>query len=868
MKSQDIRKSFLDFFKSKDHTIVPSASLVPENDPTLLFTNAGMNQFKDVFLGTGKRGYKRAADTQKCMRVSGKHNDLEDVGKDTYHHTLFEMLGNWSFGDYYKKEAIGWAWELLTSVWKLPKDKLYATVHHTDDEAMELWGKNTDIDKKHILKFGDKDNFWEMGATGPCGPCSEIHIDRGEAACDKKGVEGHVCAVNSGCARYIELWNLVFIQYNRGDDGKLSPLPARHVDTGMGFERIVSVIQGKKSNYDTDLFAAIIEKTEELCGRKYDGSAGGGTPFRVIADHIRSLVFSMADGVMPSNEGRGYVIRKILRRAIRYGKYLGFDAPFLHKLVDTVVNVMGDAFPETAERKAMVKGLIESEETSFYKTITRGLDKLNEIVGTAKEERGGAISGEAIFMLYDSLGLLDFIQHTAEDEKLTLDMKGFEELMERQKERARASWKGASFNYALIADRAKPTEYLGETQGDAECRIEMLVKENALADSVSGNDEVILITDKTPFYAEKGGQLGDIGVIEKGQSRIVITNARTIEDVTLHYGQVISGEFSAGDQVLLRVDRARKDATARNHTATHLIHKALRNAVGSHAAQAGSLVGPDRLRFDFTHSKALTKDEIEKIENEVNKIVLANLPVTKTKMSKDEAVKSGAVAIFEEKYGDVVRVVEVEGYSKELCGGTHVNRTGDIGLVKIVGESSISAGTRRIEAVTGLNSLEGYREYYYKAKELASLLNTDDEKLKDRLAQVLETLKQKDREISELKKQMASAGADDLLKKAKTVKGISVIVEQVTMDADSMKTVADRFRESVKDGIIVLSAKQDTGSVVNVVAVTASVTVKVKAGEIAKEMAKIMEGGGGGRPDFAQSGGKNPSKMDEALKKA
>ncbi len=865
MMSHELRESFLEFFKSRGHAVVPGASLVPDNDPTLLFTNAGMNQFKDVFLGTGQRPYKRAADTQKCMRVSGKHNDLEDVGKDSYHHTLFEMLGNWSFGDYYKKEAISWAWELLTKVWKLPQDKLYATVHHTDDEAAQIWASETDIGKDRILKFGDKDNFWEMGATGPCGPCSEIHIDRGENACDKKNDKAHRCGVNAGCARYIELWNLVFIQYNRGEDGSLSPLPSRHVDTGMGFERILSVVQGKHSNYDTDLFTPIIARIEELSGKNY---ATNGVPMRVIADHIRSLAFSMADGVMPSNEGRGYVIRKILRRAIRYGKYLGFDGPFLNKIVDTVVSVMGGAFPELTGRRDMVKNLILSEEESFFKTLNRGIEKLNALVDEAKAKKTMAISGDDMFMLYDSLGLpVDFIKYTAEDEKIALDVKRFEELMEAQKERARASWKGASFDYALIADKVRPTEYTGEDTYESEEPVALLVKNGAIASDANPNDDVIVITARTPFYAEKGGQAGDIGVLEKGEARLAVTNTRAVEDVTLHYGRVVSGTFKTGDRVLMRVDRERKTATARNHTATHLIHKALKAVVGPHAAQAGSLVGPDRLRFDFTHSHPLTRDQIEKIENEANRAVLANLPVRKTRMSKDEAVKSGAVAIFEEKYGDVVRVVEVEGFSKELCGGTHVDRSGDIGLIKIVTETSISAGTRRLEAVTGMNSLEAFRSYFNRVRELASQFAVDDEKVSERIAQLQDTLKTREREIADMKKSMARGGADELIKNRKTVNGTDVVIARVDMDADGMKSAVDAIRQKSKSSVIFLLSV--AGGVVTIVAgVSDDLTAKIKAGNLAKETAKIVGGGGGGRPDFAQAGGKDPSKADEALKVA
>ncbi len=873
MNSNDIRKGFLDFFAGKGHTIVKSASLVPDNDPTLLFTNAGMNQFKDIFLGTGKRDYSRAADTQKCMRVSGKHNDLEDVGKDTYHHTFFEMLGNWSFGDYYKKEAIEWAWELLTQIWKLPKERLYATVHHTDDEAFKIWENNTNIDKNHIIRFGDKDNFWEMGTTGPCGPCSEIHIDQGEGTCNRKHIKDHVCSVNAGCSRYIELWNLVFIQYNRLEDGTLVRLPSCHVDTGMGFERIVSVIQGRHSNYDTDLFMPLIHKIEDMSGSKYNGQTAGtknsDMPVRVIADHIRSLTFAMADGVMPSNEGRGYVIRKILRRAIRYGKYLGFNSPFLFKIVDTVIDIMGNAFPEISEKAGMVKSLILSEEESFFKTLNRGLEKLDEIVSEIKGNNLNKISGEHIFMLYDSLGFpVDFTQNVAEDEGLKVDMERFRELMEEQKERARANWKGEAFEFVALKGIVKPTEYIGEDCFESEEEIQIIVKDNKIVDAASENDNAVIIARRTPFYAEKGGQVGDTGIIKKDQSRFIVNDTRTFNDVTLHFGTVQNGSFKTNERITMKVDKDKKNATARNHTATHLIHKALRHIAGEHAAQAGSLVGPERLRFDFTHPKALTKEEIEKIENEVNEVVLRNIPVKITKMSKGEAVKSGAVAIFEEKYGEVVRVVEVEGYSKELCGGTHVKQSGDIGLIKITADFSISAGTRRLEAFTGLNSLEEYRREFYKIKELSGLLNIDDEKLLPRFRQILDTIKIKDKEIEELKNNLAKSNMDELLKKPVMVGNSQVVITRVDMDSQMMLSIVDEFKKNTETGVIYLIGSPSADKVAITAGVTKTLINKIKAGDLARETAKIVGGGGGGRPDMAQAGGKDPSRIDDAVAKA
>lgn len=867
MTSAELRKSFLDFFASKGHTIVPSASIVPDNDPTLLFTNAGMNQFKDVFLGQGSRTYKRAADTQKCMRVSGKHNDLDDVGKDTYHHTLFEMLGNWSFGDYYKKEAISWAWELITQVWKLPKDKLYATVYKDDDEAFKIWGEVTDISKDHILKFAEKDNFWEMGSTGPCGPCSEIHIDRGEGTCDKQHVPGHVCAVNAGCARYIELWNLVFMQYNREEDGTLKPLPNQHVDTGMGFERVVAVIQNKKSNYDTDLFQPILKKIETLSGKTYNES--DGMPFRVIADHIRSLTFSMADGVMPSNEGRGYVIRKILRRAIRYGRFLGFNGPFLNEIVDTVADTMGHAFPEVNSRRAMVKNLILSEEESFFKTLARGLDRLNELVDKAKTSKTHAISGEDVFMLYDSLGLpLDFIEHTVQDEGLSIDREKFDSLMEQQKERARAHFKSGAFDIGVLKGKTVPTEYTGEEKLKGEGDIQLIASGNAIIDSLSAGTEAVIITDRTPFYGEKGGQVGDTGVIETATARFIVTNTRVFESTMLHYGKLEQGSLKLGETVKLSVDAERRAAIARNHTATHLLHKALREVVGNHAAQAGSLVGPERLRFDFTHSKALSVDEIHAIENRVNHVVLQNRPVSTRLMSKDEAVKSGAVAIFEEKYGETVRVVDVEDYSRELCGGSHVKRTGDIGLIKVIEETSISAGTRRLEAVTGMNSLEEIRRLTMMEHAVSESLNSEASGILERIRTLQETLKTKDKEISELKRQFAAGNLDSLLSEAATIGGTKALIAKVDGDADTLLAMSDTFKTKVPEGVLVLMASPSSGKVAILASVGKTLNGKLKAGDIARECAKIVGGGGGGRPDLAQAGGKDEAKIPEALEKA
>jgi len=864
MKANEVRQTFLDFFKSKGHTIVPSASLIPENDPTLLFTNAGMNQFKDVFLGVGKRDYVRVANTQKCMRVSGKHNDLEDVGKDGYHHTFFEMLGNWSFGDYYKKEAIMWAWELLTKVWGLPKDKLYATVHFNDDEAFSLWGEVTDIDKTHILRFGDKDNFWEMGATGPCGPCSEIHIDRGEDACDKKHIPGHKCEVNGGCARFIELWNLVFIQYNREEDGSLTPLPSKHVDTGMGFERIVSVLQGKISNYDTDLFEKIIASIENLSGEKF--SKENAVPIRVIADHIRSLTFAMADGVMPSNEGRGYVIRKILRRAIRYGRYIGFDSPFLHKIVDAVALTYDGVFSEVNERKEMIKSLIFSEEEAFYRTIHRGLDKINEMVDLCHKENRKILRGEEVFFLYDSLGVpIDFIRDVASDEKITIDEEGFNRLMEKQRERARAHWKGEGIDVSFIKGKVAKTEYAGDENFSLTSKILILLKEKEEVKELKEGESGGVVVEKTPFYGEKGGQVGDRGFIKKGDNIFEVIDTKIADEIYLHTGVVKKGKFNQSDEVILEIDADRRAKIRRNHTCTHLLHRSLKKVLGEHVAQAGSLVGPEGFRFDFTHFKALTKDEIEQIENEVNRIILSNLPVKISFMSKDEAVKNGAVAIFEEKYGEIVRVVEVEGYSKELCGGSHVRSTGEIGLFKITSESSISAGTRRIEGLTGTGLFEYLRKIYYIINGISLSLNVSEDKILDKIKSLNEELKLKDKEILSLKKQLALSRIEKIIQEAEIVGEAKVFIKEEDINIEDMVNLVDLYRDKVANGMILLISRASDEKVNIVCGVGKSLVPKIKARDLTKKVAQILGGGGGGRDDFAQAGGKNPDKIKEAI---
>ncbi|MDD5673467.1 MAG: alanine--tRNA ligase, partial [Chitinivibrionales bacterium] len=715
LSANAIRQQFIDFFKSKEHRFVPSSPVVPQDDPTLLFTNAGMNQFKSVLLGENKDGLKRAANSQKCMRVSGKHNDLEEVGRDHHHHTFFEMLGNWSFGDYYKAEAIGWAWELLTGVWQLPKDKLYATIYKSDEEAFGHWQNRTDIDPAHIGRFGEKENFWEMGETGPCGPCSEIHMDLGPGACIHEGEAGHACGVNAaGCGRFVELWNLVFMQSNRDKGGTLHDLPRKNIDTGMGFERLVRVLQWKKSNYETDCFWPIIQKTEELCGKKY-GHGPEGIPFRVIADHARALVFAITDGVFPSNEGRGYVVRRLLRRAFRFGRQLDLKEPFLHRLAPTVVGMMGEAYPEIAARKDYVSEIILSEEDRFNQTLSQGLGRFEEMVQSARKEKCATLSGSDVFALYDTFGFpVDLTRLMAEEQSIAIDEPGYDALMEQQKNRGREATKKEAEGF--LSDDGwtecgplKATRFIGYDTLEAAVTI-MRFKPVV---SAGAEKSYLIMLDETPFYAESGGQVGDAGVLTTAAG-VPLTVVNSFKWNDQHVLLVAApNEIGADDfkkPLKAAVNAAQRNATRKNHSATHLLQAALRATLGAHINQSGSRVDAHSLRFDFNHFKALSAAELAVVEEQVNVWVLENLPVKTVVTTPHAAKEQGATALFGEKYGEEVRMVCMGEISKELCGGTHVAATGEIGLFAITAESSIAAGIRRIEAITGLNSLRAYRE--------------------------------------------------------------------------------------------------------------------------------------------------------------
>lgn len=861
MKASEIRQLFIDFFVARGHTVVPSAPVVSWDDPTLLFTNAGMNQFKDVFLGTGTRPYKRAVNSQKCIRVSGKHNDLESVGHDTYHHTFFEMLGNWSFGDYYKEEAIQWAWELVTQVWRIPKSRLWVTVFREDDEAEALWYRVTDIENGRVLRFGEKENFWEMGDTGPCGPCSEIHIDRGEDFCDQTHVPGHVCQVNGGCSRFIELWNLVFIQFNRDENGTLHPLSQKHVDTGLGFERAVAFLQGKKSNYETDLFWPILEKISELTGASIEDPEKLPA-FRVIADHIRTLVFAITDGVMPSNEGRGYVLRRLLRRASRYARKLGMHEPFMYQLVLTVMDIMGSAYPELLDRVSHTQWVIQSEEERFNAVLDRGIEIFESIVKEVESQGKKTISGTDAFRLYDTYGFpIDLTQLMARERGLEVDFIEFEKEMETQRERARES-QTFSFQSGTwdILTEGEHSQFVGYDALFCEAVIRQVRKEKAF---------IFLVLNQTPFYPESGGQVGDKGELVGEGFRIRIEDTQKQGDTIIHQGVFLEGNEILSPGVQAKVDETLRLSTARNHTATHLLHKALREVLGNHVQQAGSLVAPDRLRFDFTHGESLTPEQIDKIERVVNEHIRCNHSVEKFWTTQKEAKAMGAVALFGEKYGEKVRVIKINAYSMELCGGTHLDATGQIGYFRIVREEGISAGVRRIEAVTGLSAEVLLQTEKQWIRELTALLQCSGEELVTRVKKLQEENKNLEKW---LKKALAGSHASQMdawIANAVSIGGTKIVSARVeASDVEELRVLGDRLREKLKSGVGVMGTVID--GKVSIVAVVTDDLIKdrgLKAGEIVKKVASFLGGTGGGKPHLALAGGKDPSRLDVALGK-
>ncbi len=892
--SAEIRQAFLDFFAERGHTIVPSASLVPLDDPTLLFTNAGMNQFKDVFLGTGTRPYTRAVDTQKCMRVSGKHNDLEDVGHDGTHHTLFEMLGNWSFGDYYKKEAIAWAWDLLTRVYGLDKNRLWATIFEDDqgnlprdDEAAEYWRTETDINPDHILPFGRKDNFWMMADTGPCGPNSEINYDRGPAACDKQDVPGHVCRVNGDCPRFTEIWNLVFIQYNSLGGGQLEPLPAKHVDTGMGFERVVALLQGAPSNYHTDLFWPIIEKTQALAGHTAAEREANLIAYRVIADHVRAGAFLVGDGVLPSNEGQGYVLRMVLRRAIRYGRKLGFTRPFMAELADVVIHKMGHVFPELPARTAFIKATITSEEERFLRTLDQGLARLETVIADVKARGENVIPGNAAFFLHDTLGLpFEVTRDIVTEHGMTVDEAGYRVAREEQRARGRAA---GDFQmetdqhdllYPILHDWIAEQE-CGRALGfdpysalEVKACVAGIVRGDGLDTEALPGEAVELVLSKTCFYVESGGQVYDTGRILGPDWEVTVADVRRpIEGMVVHIGRVVAGHPRVGDPVTVQVDADRRRDIARNHTATHLLHRALRDVLGSHVAQAGSLVSPERLRFDYNHEKALTAEQRAEIERRVIEAVLANYAVNARQEAYRDALNQGVTALFGEKYGDVVRVLRVGDadapFSQELCGGTHVTRTGDIGPFLITAESGIGAGLRRVEAVTGRGALKAMQATRARQEQAAALLGGAADELPQRIERLQSELRDAHKEIEALTRKLARADFQTLLDNVVDIEGVPVLAARVDVpDADTLREMADWFRDKMQGGVIVLGAVMDDKPLL--IAATTKTLIQERglhAGNLVRDLARVVGGGGGGRPDMAQAGGRDASRLSEALDK-
>ncbi|MDQ7761248.1 alanine--tRNA ligase [Xanthomonas sontii] len=863
--TSQIRSDFLDFFKGKGHTIVPSAPLVPGNDPTLLFTNSGMVQFKDVFLGAEKRSYVRAADVQRCLRAGGKHNDLDSVGYTARHHTFFEMLGNWSFGDYFKKDAIAWAWELLTQVWKLPAERLLVTVYHTDDEAYALWRDMIGVPAERIVRIGDNkgapyasDNFWQMADTGPCGPCTEIFYDHG----------AHIAGGPPGSPdedgdRFIEIWNLVFMQFDRQPDGTLVPLPAPCVDTGMGLERLAAILQHVHTNYEIDLFQTLIRKASELTGT----ADLENKSLRVIADHIRACAFLIVDGVLPSNEGRGYVLRRIIRRALRHGWMLGVRQPFFSKLVPTLVELMGEAYPELTAAQDTVLRALQAEEERFAETLDAGMKIFEDVAAKAQ---GGMIAGEDAFRLYDTYGFpLDLTQDIARERDLRVDEQGFETAMDEQRRRAREAGKfggGVQLPADLVATLA-PTAFLGYDSLQADgLRVVALLKDGRPVQSAQAGDAVIVLTDKTPFYAESGGQVGDLGTLTAAGIRVTVTDTQKFAgQFHGHVGTLEEGSLKLGDVLAGEVDAERRGATILNHSATHLLHAALREVLGTHVQQKGSLVAPDRLRFDFSHFQPIGAEELALIERKVNQQVRANNAAEVHQMGMQEALDFGAMALFGEKYGERVRVLKMGDYSTELCGGTHVGRTGDIGLFKITSEGGVSAGVRRIEAVTGQGALDYVAAEEARLREAADLVGGNSHDVVDKIRQLGDRYKRLERELEALKAKLASGATADLAGSAVDVAGVKVLAVRLEgFDAKALREAMDRLKQQLGDSVIVLAGASE-GKVALVAGVNGSPMGRVKAGELLSHIAGQISGKGGGRPDLAQGGGEDGPALAPAL---
>ena len=866
--SKQIRQEFISFFEKRGHRFVRSAPVVPNDDPTLLFSNSGMAQFKDVFLGTGIRDYSRAVNSQKCIRASGKHNDLEDVGYDNYHHTFFEMLGNWSFGDYFKKEAIEWAWELMTEQWGLPKEKMWATVFaggdgvDADEDAENLWKTCTDIVSEQVLRFDKNDNFWEMGEVGPCGPCSELHIDLGQGTCPLS--DKHDCAVNlEECWRFVELWNLVFMQYQRFADGHLEELSAQHVDTGMGLERICRVIQEVDSNYSTDLFVPIMNKISEVTGQA-DSGEDAGVAFRVIADHLRSLSFAVADGVLPSNEGRGYVLRRMLRRATRFGRVLNMHEPFIYKLVPTLAEVMGDAFPEINKQQRHVQNVIQAEEANFGSTLDRGLEIFQKMISSSETKSSKIISGEDAFKLYDTYGFpVDLTRLMSNEHGLEVDEKGFEKLMKEQQERARdaGTFKTIPDKWSEISE-GHDSKFVGYDTFITESKL------RRFSQNESGQWQFIL--DTTPFYAESGGQVGDHGILQQNDNTWNVVDVQKMGDSIIHICEAenknLKNIVPDNSTITASVDEKSRLSTTNNHTAAHLMHEALRQVLGEHVTQAGSLVSPEILRFDFTHFEKVSDTKLEEIENIVNLVIRQNINTDIYETPFDEAISSGIIALFGEKYGDVVRVVKISDFSEELCGGCHVKATGQIGQFRIVSEEGIAAGIRRVVAVTGKQAELMAQEQGRVARALRQLLNVPEAQIPEMAEKLAEEKRQLVKEVQSLRSKAALAGISELVAQAEEVEGVSVLAREIEADsADTLRNIGHSVREQISSGIAWLAATMDEKSTLLCVVSDDLIQRGIKAGDMVNKVAKLADGRGGGKPNMAQAGIKAPEKLPSAL---
>ncbi|MBI4767567.1 MAG: alanine--tRNA ligase [Deltaproteobacteria bacterium] len=866
---KEIRQAFLDYFRDRDHEVVKSASLIPRDDPTLLFTNAGMVPFKRVFLGEEKKDFVRAASSQKCVRAGGKHNDLENVGRTARHHTFFEMLGNFSFGDYFKNEAIHLAWDLLIKVFGLPEDRLYASVYYKDEEAYQIWHREIGLPLERVVRLGEKDNFWSMGDTGPCGPCSEILIDQGpHLGCDRPD-----CAPGCDCDRYLEIWNLVFMQYNRDASGLLTPLPKPSIDTGMGLERIAAVIQGVPNNFQTDLFKDLVLAVKDLSGIPMGQKEETDIAIKVICDHSRALAFLLADGAMPSNEGRGYVVRRILRRAARFGKVLGIDKPFLFRLTQVLAEVMADPFPEVLEHRAFTSQIIQKEEERFLETLDFGLKVLNEAMDRLKQQKEAVLPGSLVFKLYDTYGFpLDIIQDVIRDQNLSIDQPGFQAHMDRQREMSRQSWKGSGereiqVGYRALMARDLKNEFKGYDTLETDSHIIALIQNGQEIQKTEGLQGIELVAAETPFYAESGGQAGDQGIISSSKGTFTVEETFSLPDgLILHRGHLQQGSLAVGDQVMLSVSRERRIPTANNHTATHLLHGALRRILGEQVKQAGSLVSPQRLRFDFSHYSALSLKELQAVEDLVNEQIRHNHPVMTQLMNYEQAKATGAIALFEERYGDQVRLVQLGDFSQELCGGTHTVRTGDIGLFKILSEGSVAAGVRRIEAVTGKEALKTVHQEEQWLKSLGELLKVGPEDLLPRMEKLLAQQKDLERTISRLNKSLLSGGGvESMLEKTRVIKGIKVLSLPVPIaEAKELRDLADSLRDRLQSGIVILGGVNE-GKALLVTVVSKDLIKKFQAGKIIKRLAKTLGGDGGGRADMAQAGGNRPDLLDSTL---